>query len=219
MLFSSSSIKNALTLVIVTMLTACGMQPVKQETAPNDVVADIVTDYSDYASKGLLTVDTDYRKQYQAALQALKKKQHKTANQILGQLIEQRPDLVSAIYNKALLEQALGNEVAAIEWLQQAHKVDPANENVCNALGRSMRLSGKFNEAEKVYTVCLSFEDQSPIVHKNYGILLDLYLHKPALALKQYQTYMDNTDGSDRQVKGWLLDLQRRVTSASGGNN
>lgn len=216
MLFSSSSFKTGLVVMMAMFLTACGIKPVQNDQAvSNDVVSEPVVDYSEYAAKGLLTVDADYRSQYQKTLKALKNNQSKKAAPLLDQLIEQRPDLVSALYNKALLQQSLGNDRSALELLEQAHKVDPANERICSALGRLLRLSGKFKEAEKVYTGCLSFEDQSPIVHKNYGILLDLYLHQPERALKHYQMYMDSTGGDDRQVKGWLLDLQRRVASGS----
>ena len=171
----------------------------------------IVTDYSEYASIGLMNVDASYRNDFSLAASAMKNKKSKKAAELLDSLIRQRPDLVTPIYNRAYLAQSSGDSDSALSFYQQAHFIDPANTSVCTAYARELRSHGKFKDAEEVYLVCLGFEEQSPIVHKNYGILLDLYLLTPKLALQQYKKYLALKDNSDRTVKGWIIDLERRL--------
>lgn len=209
---------NCLVVLLIMFLTACAVQQAPSVTSErNDVLVEPVADYSEYAGLGLLTIEASYRDTFSKAMTALKKKRTKDAEKLLDQLIQQRPDLVSAIYNKALLLEEQSKLEASISLLQMAHAIDPSNPRVCNSLGRALRSQGKFQEAEGVYKNCLSFEDQSPIVHKNYGILLDLYLHQSELALQQYKLYMEKTGNSDKLVKGWILDLQRRIPAKEEG--
>ncbi len=206
-----------LLLVFISLLSACATQTTMQDSTETQVVAQpVVNDYSDYAEVGLITVEAEYQQTFKKAVAALRKKHYQQAEQLLETLIKQRPDLVMPLYNLALLRMSQQKNAEALELLTSAHFIDPANDKVCSALGRGLREQGQFKEAKKVYGVCLSFEDQSPIVHKNYGILLDLYLHQGDLALKQYQIYLDRTGDSDKQVKGWVLDLQRRLKAAEG---
>ena len=48
----------------------------------------------------------------------------------------------------------------------------------------------------------------------NLGILYDLYLQQPAAALNHYRTYLELSPQPDNEVRDWVVDLERRVTSA-----
>jgi hypothetical protein len=47
-------------------------------------------------------------------------------------------------------------------------------------------------------------------VHKNLGILCDLYLNDPVCALKQFEIYSEGMP-SDPQVKTWIAELRMRA--------
>lgn len=199
---------------VLSVLAGCATQKFSTgDPSPATVIqpAAIVKDYSDYAALGLVNVDADFQNKFALALHAIKKKQASKAETQLDELISQRPDLVTPLYNRAVLAQSESQMELAFELFAKAHFIDPANTLVCNAYGRALRLEGEFQKAKAVYETCLSFEDQSPVVHKNYGILLDLYLQTPQIALKQYQAYLSKTPVEDRRVKGWVVDLERRL--------
>jgi Tfp pilus assembly protein PilF len=197
----------------VILFTGCSSQQ-RVDTTEEVVVSvpeQVINDYSDYAAAGLLIVDESYQNRFGKALTAIKNKKNSQALLLLDKLIVARPELTSARLNKAKLLEVSKAFEKSLNELQIASNIDPYNPAICNSYGRMLRLQGKFQMADKHYQRCLSFEKQSAVVHKNYGILLDLYLHKPELALQHYQAYMDKTGNKDRQVKGWILDLKRRI--------
>jgi hypothetical protein len=49
------------------------------------------------------------------------------------------------------------------------------------------------------------------LAHHNLGVLLDLYLHRPAEALQHYERYQELIAEPDATVGRWIIDLQRRV--------
>jgi hypothetical protein len=48
----------------------------------------------------------------------------------------------------------------------------------------------------------------------NLGILYELYLGKLPEALAAYRTYQSLLEAPDHRVDGWVMDLERRLTSA-----
>ena len=54
-----------------------------------------------------------------------------------------------------------------------------------------------------------SFPDYLPI-HKNLGILCDLYLNDPECALKQFEIYSERMP-ADAQVKIWIAEVRTRL--------
>jgi hypothetical protein len=48
------------------------------------------------------------------------------------------------------------------------------------------------------------------LAHRNIGILYDLYLGQPAVALEHYKKYLELTSDPDPGVDRWVVDLSRR---------
>ena len=50
-----------------------------------------------------------------------------------------------------------------------------------------------------------------PRTHRNFGVLLDLYLQKPADALRQYESSLALAGGEDKQMSAWIAELKQRL--------
>ena len=215
--------RTLLIILVFSALTGCLSTPDKPGTTEPDLVSGdnqitvtkektrSIEKLSDYAQSGLMIVDPQFKQSYRKALSAIEKNKLQQAATQLDQLMISRPDLIGPIYNRALLAKALKDDGTAQQLLEKAHGINPFDVRVCSLLGKQLREQGKFKEAQNLYLSCISDEKQSAVIHKNYGILLDLYLHQPELALKHYQQYQELTGNTDKRVKGWVRDLQRRM--------
>ena len=52
----------------------------------------------------------------------------------------------------------------------------------------------------------------------NRGILYDLYLGEKSLALNDYELYQALSNDESRQLKGWIIDLQRQIKRAQAAS-
>ena len=68
-----------------------------------------------------------------------------------------------------------------------------------------------YNEAEQAYLRAIESDPSYALAHHNLGVLLDLYLHRPADALPHYRRYQDLLAEPDAAVGRWIIDLERRV--------
>ncbi len=80
-----------------------------------------------------------------------------------------------------------------------------------NYLGIISRGKGEFKQAQSYYEKALQAENDYAYAHLNYGILLELYMGKFPEALKHYKRYQRLTKEEDKKVKGWIIDLERRI--------
>jgi tetratricopeptide (TPR) repeat protein len=78
-----------------------------------------------------------------------------------------------------------------------------------------LREQGKFQDAERAYRKALATDPNHALAHYNLGVLLDVYLRKPAEALEQYEQYQSSLAAPDETVGRWIVDLRRR----SGNGN
>ena len=70
---------------------------------------------------------------------------------------------------------------------------------------------GRFEDAESAYRQALAADPQHYRTHRNFAVLLDLYLWRPAEALQHFEAYVSKSGTADRQVSGWIAELKRRV--------
>jgi Flp pilus assembly protein TadD len=85
------------------------------------------------------------------------------------------------------------------------------NLDAYNQLAILQREQGRFNEAEANYQKALTIWPFHAESHRNIGILYDLYLGKNAEALAHFEAYQQLRGDGDKQVTGWIADLQRRL--------
>jgi Tfp pilus assembly protein PilF len=98
----------------------------------------------------------------------------------------------------------------AEQHLKKALELIPGHPVASNEYGLLLRKAGRFAESRQIYEKSLAaFPEYYPI-HKNLGILCDLYLKDSASALKHYEIY-SKAKPKDEQVKLWLVDLHNRL--------
>jgi Flp pilus assembly protein TadD len=154
-------------------------------------------------------MDSESKSEFERAVSLMKDGKNDKAIELLTRVIERQPGVTAPYINIAVAcmrtnrpEQAEQNLKTALE-LFQAHPV------ASNEYGMLLRKAGRFKEAREVYEQAIArFPEYLP-VHKNLGILCDLYLNDPACALKHFEIYSEGMP-SDPQVKTWIAELRMR---------
>lgn len=151
------------------------------------------------------------------SLDALRAGEYEKAEILLLELTEHRPDLSGPWVNLGSVYSHLGNNDAAEAAYQHALEVNPDNCAAYNQLGVLSREAGDFLAAEANYLACIQRVPDFREAYLNLGILYELYLGKLGEAMQAYRNYQALLDKPDKKVKGWLMDLERRI-SAGGAS-
>ncbi len=154
------------------------------------------------------------QRSYDAALAAMRSEDWLQAELELDALIEDEPGFPGPYVNLALIYERDGRRREAREALEQALAIAPGFPPANNELGRILREQGDFAGAELAYGRALASEPFNAIAHLNLGILLDVYLRRPADALDHYNQYQATRSEPDETVSRWIVDLERRAAAA-----
>jgi Tfp pilus assembly protein PilF len=155
-------------------------------------------------------MDAASRRDFESAVALLNDQEYTKAIELLTKIIDQSPGVTAPYINIAMAYQQIDKPEQAEEYLKTAIGLVPGHPVACNEYGLLFRKSGRFTEARAIYEETLaSFPDYYP-VHRNLGILCDLYLNDLACALEHYEVYSQALP-DDRQVKLWISDLRARL--------
>jgi tetratricopeptide (TPR) repeat protein len=127
-----------------------------------------------------------------------------------GQLSAAVPQYAAVFFNLGVVERRTNRLAEAEAALRAALERNPASAMIATELGLTLRLAGKFPEARAAYGQALAIDDTFAAAHRNYAVLLDLYLFEPAPALAQLERYRELT-GEDKPVTGWIAELRQRA--------
>jgi Tfp pilus assembly protein PilF len=119
--------------------------------------------------------------------------------------------LAGVYTNLGIVYERQGKTEEAVQAYQFALKKNPLNFDASNNLGVLLRDQGKFTEAEKVYLDALKQWPHHQDSLLNLGILYDLYMGKLREALANYKLAQRLNTEEDRKLKGWIVDLERRL--------
>jgi Tfp pilus assembly protein PilF len=157
-------------------------------------------------------MDEASRKDFDHAVAMLKDQNYDQAISLLEKVIKQSPGVTAPYIDIAIAYQHSNKLEQAEKYLKTALELFPEHPVVCNEYGLLYRKTGRFAEARAIYEKAIArFPDYYPL-HRNLGILCDLYLNDPARALKHYEIYSQAKPG-DKQVKLWIADLHARLGS------
>lgn len=153
------------------------------------------------------------RENFARAVDLLNNQAYEEAIDLLKQVIEQSPGVTAPYIDIAIAYSQTGSPEEAEANLKIALELVPDHPVASNEYGLLCRKGGRFAEAREIYEKAIgSFPEYYPL-HRNLGILCDLYLNDPATALEHYRIYSQAMP-EDRQVKIWIADLSART----GGN-
>lgn len=155
------------------------------------------------------------RADFDRALTEMKKGNLDAALTQFRQLSNQYPALAGPVVNQAILLRKKGQLDAAHELLQNGLLTHGRNPYYLNLLGIYSREKGQFKKARTSYESAIRIDPRYARAHYNLAVLADLYLHDPALALGEFQTYQGLLAEPDPKVAGWIKEIERRLTPPS----
>lgn len=155
-------------------------------------------------------MDAQLRADFDQAGVMIKEAKHDKAIELLEKVIAQSPEMTAPRINIAIAYRRMDKPEQAEQHLKKALEVIPGHPVASNEYGLLLRKAGRFAEGRAIYEKALAaFPEYHPI-HKNLGILCDLYLKDSACAVEHYEIY-SKAMPRDAQVKVWLADLHTRL--------
>jgi Flp pilus assembly protein TadD len=155
-------------------------------------------------------MNAESREDFDHAVSLLNDGKNDKAIELLAKVIERSPGVTAPHIDIAVAYMRTGKTGPAEEHLKAALGLFPGHPVASNEYGLLVRRNGRFKEAREVYQTAIArFPEYLP-VHKNLGILLDLYMNDPEGALHEFETYAAGAP-SDTQVKTWIAELTIRL--------
>lgn len=186
-----------------------GQQPIEAASVPL-AAASATAPLETPAAAAAAPVSADAQRGFDIAKAALKAGRSADAERGFRELAAKYPDLGGAHANLGLILRNAGKLDESIAALEQAVRLSPKQPVFFNQLGVSYRYKGQFAKAREAYESALAIDAAYLDAHLNLGVLLDLYLGEPALALVHYERYLALAPGGDATVGKWVADLKMR---------
>ncbi|MHC4233649.1 MAG: tetratricopeptide repeat protein [Planctomycetota bacterium] len=155
-------------------------------------------------------MDEASRGDFRRAVAMLADEDYGGAIALLEKVIERSPGVTAPYIDIAIAYERTGKPELAEEHLRTALELFPRHPVASNQYGLLCRKTGRFAEARRVYEEALEHFPEYYPVHRNLGILCDLYLSDPACALEHYEIYSEARP-EDKQVTLWVADLRARL--------
>ena len=223
--FFSSFATRLVALLCVIALASCGGMPSKpgkkSEKAPeqaeqpagkDDVLEPLELIPNPYLQhKG--SVPARAKEEFAKAQAAIKAKKYQQAVGLLTLMTETYPKLSGPYVNLGIANWKLGKLEEAENAFNFAIQTNQYNMDAYTQLGILYREQGKFAEAEQTYLSALKAWPHHLDSILNIGILYDMYMGKQQEALAYYKLGQRVAPEPDRKVKGWIVDLERRIAS------
>lgn len=155
-------------------------------------------------------MDAQSRADFLQASAMIKQEKYDTAVQMLEKVIAQWPEMTAPRINVAIAYRRLNKPEQAEQHLKKALESFPGHPVASNEYGLLLRKAGRFAESRQIYEKSLAVFPEYYPIHRNLGVLCDLYLKDSACAATHYEIY-GKAMPKDQQVRVWLADLQARA--------
>lgn len=156
-----------------------------------------------------VVVSPEQKADFDAAMQFVAKEEYDKAAVLLDKVAKAEPQNAIPSIDLALVYEKQGKLKQAEESLKAAFGADPENPVANNEYALLYRKTGRFAEARALYEKTLEKYPNFIAMHKNLGVLCDLYLKDYDCAIKHYTVY-SAVKQDDKAVKIWIADLKQR---------
>jgi tetratricopeptide (TPR) repeat protein len=223
MLFTKQASKYAVAFLLVAFLASCGGASKKEEEAveltPEQIrIMELVKFGPDPYEAKAPVVLPEAVTEFDLIMKQLAAGDEAGAEVQLKAIAEKYPELSGALYNLGVMEKKRGNIESAKGYLNSAIDRNTNNLNARNLRALIYRDEGNFSEAEKEYLEIIKIWGGYLTAYKNLGILYDLYMGKFEEALPYYKKYNALVPEADKQVSGWIVDIERRLATMPSTN-
>jgi Tfp pilus assembly protein PilF len=184
----------------------------KRRVTQKPTVAQLADGRKGFVITEVPQLDDAARISFRNAVAMLNDGHYEQAVDLLEKVIEQSPGVTAPYINLAIAYRHLDNPEQAETHLKIALDLVPGHPVACNEYGMLYRKTGRFDQARAMYEKTLDrFPEYYP-VHRNLGILCDLYLDDLECALEHYEIY-GRAKPEDETVQLWIADLRNRLKS------
>lgn len=162
---------------------------------------------------------------YEQGLSYLEKGELENAQRIFESLAQSNPDrmevhnTLGVLYRRrGMLDKAIveyKKAIALSESSGSAPSERTASADVYYNLAIAYREQGDFRKAEDGYLKSIKLNPNLAAAYYNLGVLYDLYLNRPADAVRCYREY-ERLAGQNKTVDVWIADLENRTMGKSG---
>lgn len=189
-------------LAFVIFLSGCGAAvPTKDvSSTPESSSAEVVAP----------TLEELASKDFKAGVLAMESGNHQLAVDTFTAMTTDYPNYAGPYANLGILKHRKGKDDEAEVAFLKAVELSSNSPETYNQLAVFYRDLGRFHQARDTYENGLKIYPDYPKLHRNLGILFDLYFAQPTNAVKHYQKYQELVPG-DAQVKIWIADLLQRI--------
>ena len=206
-------------MIVLAVFSGCAtsakvtQQPVTTVTNQGPSVSRLEDGRQGFVIRENPNMDAESRDEFERAVAMMNAGKNDKAIEVLAKVIERSPGVTAPYINIAVAYMRTEKLEPAEQHLKTALELVPHHPVASNEYGLLLRKAGRFKEARDIYEKAVaSFPDYLPI-HRNLGILCDLYLNDPECALKQFEIYSEGMP-ADAQVKIWIAELRMRLGRA-----
>ena len=160
-------------------------------------------------------VSADVRAAFAQGVALMDAKSWPQAELHFDSLTQSNPELSGPWVNLAISLWRQGQYEAAGQAFDSAINANVLNTDAYNAYGVMAREQGQFTKSEELYKKAIAVWPHSAVVHRNLGVLYDMYMGRFNDALSHFEMSARIMGEPDKQLKGWIVDIKRRQAKAA----
>ena len=158
----------------------------------------------------LSAIDDENIVKFQHGVSALKNENFSAAIELFLDVINSCPNYSNPHINIAFAYRHLGMNKEAQAHLLTALDLVPNHPVASNEYALMVKNRGNFHKARNIYEQALTDYPEYIPLHRNLGILCDVYLNDRLCAQEQFEYCQELSGDSDDEIALWLTELKRR---------